>query len=379
MGKIKKGKDKMKKGKKGLVFFVLMIVAITVGIDLTGCSKSDDKKVDSTTKQKETTTTVDQVNAITSEWEKSPHGTPSPDEDQTVFTYTQDKPCEPCHNGNALAGDGTYKSTKNVINNPNDTTNNKMYNSKTAELPTTMGCATCHSGLGAQIMDSGVIPAAQNTITSLLAEWDVGNQNALCFTCHNGRRDVEADYAKWTGATASSGAHFYEYPHHGWNALVTGKGVEYPGVKYPQNDAHMKTGCVGCHMVQTADGYVSHNLKPNTDTCKKCHGSSVKNFEDFSKKSRENIEKKLETLKPLIFAKAAPVFNATKIVAWYAPLQDASGKEISEDELKKLPGDVLIAIYNYTIVEQEIGEGGKGIHNPKYANALLDESIKRLK
>ena len=141
----------------------------------------------------------------------------------------------------------------------------------------------------------------------------------------------------------------------------------------------MKAGSAGCHMGQTADGYISHTFEPNINSCKNCHGSSVKNFDEFSKKSREKLEKKLETLKPLIFAKAAPVFNATKIVAWYAPLQDESGKEISEDELKKLPGDVLIAIYNYTIVEQEIGEGGKGIHNAKYANALLDESIKRLK
>lgn len=194
----------------------------------------------------------------------------------------------------------------------------------------------------------------------------------MCFTCHNGRRNVKDIYASWAtpGATKKR-----EYPHHAPGALVTGKGgMEYPGVTYSHNTAHENLGCAGCHMPKTKDGRVSHKFSEvSIETCQRCHVGQADVLEGG--RAKEELAEKLTVMEKLLLAK---VPGAAKIGTGHPdfPFVDKDGKLL---DLKNLPLEVLVGAYNYVIVKQELDSFGKGAHNASYAKSLLDESIKKLK
>ncbi|MHB1126314.1 MAG: stalk domain-containing protein [Bacillota bacterium] len=293
--------------------------------------------------------------------------------------------CQPCHSGGGLqryGSDKPYTPGTGIKTNPlatdkaylekdpNNANYTFMFDPHAAELPSPISCTTCHAGTGADIMKSGVVPAKLNIFSAGTTEWNVGSANALCFTCHNGRRDTATIYQGWAtpGATKSS-----VYPHHGWGALVTGKGgMEYPGVKYAQSSAHQSIGCIGCHMSKK-DGYVSHEFKPNMATCNQCHIGQT----EFTMGGnlKKELEEKLATLEKLVLAK---IPGAVKIGVDHstAPAVDKDGKKIDAKNVASV--EALVGAYNYALILQELEHGAKGAHNPQYAKALLNESIKKL-
>ncbi|MDT3698524.1 MAG: stalk domain-containing protein [Thermincola sp.] len=327
-------------------------------------------------------TNLDLVSKISKEWSTAGHAkTVEP----LAYSGIRDG-CMPCHAGNGLQQYGTDKPftpSKNIVSNPIATDkaylekdpNNKnytfMFDPHAAELPRTIDCAACHSGTGAEIMKSGVIPAKLNVFSGGTADLKVGNKNALCFTCHNGRRDVDKIYKDWTDPKVSNAN---VYPHHGWGSLVSGQGgMEYPGVTYAQSTTHQSLGCIGCHMGKTKEGYVSHEFKPNIATCNKCHPGQTEFTMGGSLK--KELETKMATLEKLILAKIpgaveVGVDNAT------APAVDKDGQRIDAKNVTSV--EALVGAYNYAIIHWELEQGAKGAHNPKYARALLDESIKAL-
>ncbi|MHB1125480.1 MAG: S-layer homology domain-containing protein [Bacillota bacterium] len=324
---------------------------------------------------------LDIVSTISTEWLTAGHA-------KTVEPLAYAGPrdgCQPCHSGNGLQQYGTddpYTPGTAIKTNPlasdkayleKDPNNAKytfMFDPHAAELPGPIGCATCHASTGADIMKSGVVPAKLNVYSAGTTEWNVGSANALCFTCHNGRRDTAGIYKAWTtpGATKAN-----TYPHHGWGALVTGKGgMEYPGVKYAQSTAHQSVGCIGCHM-PNKEGYVSHEFKPNIATCNQCHVGQT----EFTMGGnlKKELEEKLVILEKLVLAK---IPGAVKIGVdnSTAPALDKDGKRIAASTVASV--EALVGAYNYALILQELEHGGKGVHNPQYAKALLNESIKKL-
>ncbi|MDA8234350.1 MAG: copper amine oxidase N-terminal domain-containing protein [Clostridia bacterium] len=327
-------------------------------------------------------TNLELTSVISQEWATAGHAnTKNP----LAYAGPRDN-CTPCHSGNGLERYGTDKPyTPGTAIKTNPIATDKAYTDKDpknakytfmfdpyeADMPSPIGCATCHSGPGANILKTGVVPAKLNIFSGGTAEWKVGNGDALCYTCHNGRRDVAKILKDWTtpGATKAN-----TYPHHGWGALVTGKGgMEYSGVKYAQTTAHQSLGCIGCHMSKTKDGYVSHDFKPKIETCTKCHAGMTE-FTNGGKLKKE-LEEKLVTLEKLVLAK---IPGAVKIGLdnSTAPAVDKDGKRIPAANISS--AEALVGAYNYALVIQELENGGKGVHNPSYAKALLDESIKKL-
>lgn len=341
------------------------------------------KKVDYNAKTNTVTitgkTNLELISTISKEWASAGHASMK---EPLAYAGPRDG-CVPCHSGNGIQRLGStdpYKPGKAILTNPLATNKtwdpdgkNKnytfMFDPHAAELPSAIDCAACHTGAGAAIMKSGVVPGAANVFAPG-TDWKVGKPDALCFTCHNGRRNVKDIYQKWStpGATKEN-----VYPHHAWGALVTGQGgMEYPGVTYPQSTAHQSIGCIGCHMSKTKDGYVSHTFKPDIAVCQKCHAGKT----EFTMGGnlKKELEAKAATLEKLVLAK---IPGAVKIGTGYpdSPAVDKDGKRIDS---KDVPVEALVGAYNWALITQELTIGGKGVHNPKYAKALLDESIKKL-
>lgn len=325
---------------------------------------------------------LDLVAAISKEWAAAGHANTK---EPLAYAGPRDG-CVPCHSGNGLERYGTatpYKPGTGIKTNPiatDKTYTDKdpknanytfMFDPHAADMPSPIGCATCHDGTGANILKSGVVPAKLNIFSGGTADWKVGNGDALCYVCHNGRRDVAKIYKDWTTAGVTKAN---SYPHHGWGALVTGKGgMQYPDVTYAQSTMHQSIGCIGCHMGKTKDGYVSHEFKPNIAACTKCH-PGITEFTNGGSLKKE-LEEKLATLEKLVLAK---IPGAVKIGIDHStsPAVDKDGKQINAKDVTSV--EALVGAYNYALVKQELEHGGKGVHNPKYAKALLDESIKKL-
>jgi len=306
---------------------------------------------------------LDVVEAISAEWATAGHaygGEP--------LSYAGIRgSCAPCHSGNQLQ----RALTDNPYNPAFESIEGGKYafDPHEAELPTPIDCATCHTGIGAQMLETGVVPGKFNVFEPG-EDWNVGNANALCFTCHNGRRNVKAIYESWTTAGATKQR---SYPHHAVGALVTGKGgMEYPDATYRRTVAHENLGCVGCHMPNT-NGYVSHKFSEvDIATCQRCHVGMT----DFHMGGglQKELEAKLAELEQLLLAKvpgAARIGTGNRDF----PFVDKDNQLI---DISNLPAEVLVGAYNYVIVKQELDSFGKGVHNPSYAKSLLDESIKRL-
>ena len=305
----------------------------------------------------------DTVGKISAEWLETGH---AETDDPLSYAGIRGSQCAPCHSGNSIERIGTENpyEAKNIAR---DDDGNFVVTAHEGELPSPIGCSSCHASTGGEILESGVVPAELNVFGE--EDLNVGNSSAVCFTCHNGRRDVDHLYELYTSGSEENET---EYPHHGWSSLATGQGgIEYPDVDYPLSEKHKELGCVGCHMAENEDGYASHTFKPDVTTCQKCH-SDANDFEIGNLKAE--LEEKLATLEKLVLAE---IPGAVEIGTAHGttPAVDANGEAVYSADI---PAEALIGAYNYAIIKQELEEGAGGAHNPKYAKALLDESIKKL-
>lgn len=310
------------------------------------------------------------VSAISAEWLTAGHANVSEPLSYAGIRGT----CSVCHSGNALeryGSDDPY-TAKGIEG--GEVRGTFVVDGHEAELPSPMGCATCHAGPGAEIAQSGVIPA---DLASAFGgeEFNVGSSNALCLTCHNARRDVDGLYEAYVNGEAGSGdENNTEYPHHGWSSLASGQGgIEYPDVDYAQSEMHLDTGCTGCHMGETEDGYSSHTFAPSVETCQSCHPDAT-DIESLSAGLAAELEEELAKLEELVLANI-PGAVEIGMAHGTTPAINADGEAISPENI---PAEALIGAYNWAVIAQELELGGKGVHNPKYAKALISESIAKL-
>lgn len=233
--------------------------------------------------------------------------------------------------------------------------------------PTPVGCRTCHN-LHKDYAPSDYQLTTTAPVTFLANEsesYDFGNSN-LCANCHQPR--VWAPEVGGPDVEISSSRYG---PHHGpQSALLAGTGgYEVAGSLPYDNTAHttmISDGCITCHMAAaygTQAGahtwkmaYDYHgNIEDNMAGCANCHGSA----EDFNINGAiDTFDNLAAQLEQLLIDKGVLTESGSAV----------SGQTVSAD----LAG----ALWNYRFLVLE--DGSHGVHNPKYARAMLQNAIEAI-
>jgi hypothetical protein len=251
----------------------------------------------------------------------------------------------------------------------------------TGELPdmkyesvSAIGCFTCHNP-----HQNGDLRLRTDAPFTLLngAVFDHGEGN-LCVNCHHSRTDVRT--------IADNQAISNRFgPHHGpqGEMLIGTGGFEFPGEGYNfPNSPHrliVEDACVGCHMAnpEIHDGYAvgghSWNMEDEetgtnmaAELCAdaSCHDNDA---EDYDFKADEDydmdgvIEGYQTEMAGLIDSLGKLLYAQGVVNSSYTPKTDTLAD-----------ANLAGAVYNLVFVEEDRSEG---VHNFKYAKALIDASI----
>jgi hypothetical protein len=152
-------------------------------------------------------------------------------------------------------------------------------------------------------------------------------------------------------------------PHYSTQAnIVAGMGLaEIQGtVAYPQPGSNYhhtaQSSCNGCHMGDYANRTGGHTWNPNLNSCKECHETADFNYggrqTDVATKLKE-INKKLIEFGVL----------QGDDVAGYTPVVGTH------------PIILVRAYFNYKAIKED---RSLGVHNPRYVNALLQNTLEAL-
>jgi hypothetical protein len=284
------------------------------------------------------------------EWSQSYHATGE------VFRSTS--PCLQCHSTVGFIGwhDADYNPTNNL---PIGTYNEGIT------------CAACHDphspGMGTNQIRSFTSVVLSNGVVNTL-----GGDGLLCMQCHHDRNNAELN----VNSNAST-----RTPHHGTQGdmLIGANAIEY-GMVMPKS-RHINVvpgGCVGCHMQPTPAtptnatyhiGEHTFNLQWTdpvsgtniylTTTCVQCHGA-ITNFnfggEDYDRNGvLEGVQSEIQGLMDQIAILLPPYGSTNKP-------SPQSTWTLSQRR----------AAWNYLFVWEDRSHG---VHNPKYAAAILQASL----
>jgi hypothetical protein len=233
-----------------------------------------------------------------------------------------------------------------------------------------VGCPTCHD---AHLGDVGGGNEAQLRTDdavelSYTFPWDPGDPEAprmegygpgqTCAQCHKGRRDND----NVQGQIANGYGHFG--PHHSNQAdMYIGAGsYEIPGMVYDGDHGHqiLVDACVTCHMAfsEEAGGHTVHNFMPDQANCVACH-PDIGDYTGFDYRGMQTqIHGKLDSVAVLM-----------GYVDW-----DTLELTLNADNLVWTPEE-REALYGAVFV---YNSHSFGVHNPDYANSLLDNAITHL-
>ncbi|MFY0653162.1 MAG: collagen-like protein [Cyclobacteriaceae bacterium] len=228
---------------------------------------------------------------------------------------------------------------------------------------------------------------------------DFGTSN-LCANCHQTRRPspvnqggtmIDLDKDKDTGTdgkefTIPEGSFYISSTHYGphygsQSNLLYGVGfAEMAGTEsYPEagSGGHMAEDakCTGCHMSDYGNGQGGHTFNPALDACTECHpGASSFDING----SQTAIETQLNELRDLLVT--AGVIEQESELTYEINQETGLIEAITE------PGGYHPVVGVYTKEEAEaffnwdgmVEDRSLGVHNPKYAKALLTNSIEAL-
>lgn len=258
--------------------------------------------------------------------------------------------------------------------------------------PSAWKCGTCHgvhetfeSTDYALRLTDPVVAVANPSITM-----DLGGSNNLCANCHQTRRARPVDEDQYSrgklievggnGLYRVTSSHYG--PHHGpQSALVLGIGfAEIPGsVTYPEvgSSFHLEqASCLGCHMAVFSNGQGGHSWTPNQDACNTCHGVDEDNFNYGGTQS--NTHAQLDELRDKLVELGIVEYHEEGEWIW----DPETGEHIEVDiegEYHVVPGLYPLiqveAFFNWIGLDED---RSLGVHNPKYANALLTNTLEAL-
>ena len=234
-------------------------------------------------------------------------------------------------------------------------------------------CAACHDphAPGAGVHQLRVIESVTLNNGTVIEQ---GGDGLVCMACHHDRRNAE-EYV----LTRARG------PHHGTQTdmLFGENAIEY-GKDMPssRHGVVVEDSCSQCHMQDVghdAPAYAEHKVGGHsfmlsyddgtnapvhiTETCASCHGE-IEDFnfggEDYDRDGMvEGVQKEISDMMHQL-ALLLPPYGVDEVETDFI-----SNTDPAELGLRK-------GAYNYLFVEED---GSLGVHNPKYAAALLRASI----
>jgi hypothetical protein len=284
--------------------------------------------------------------AKTMQWEASGHAMGG--------TFAQNAPnCASCHTSQGFlermaAGTTT---TAEAINNPNP-----------------VNCYTCHeihetyTPADWALTHADVVDYWHTAGSSASPDFGSGN---LCANCHQAR--VSTPWPEPGTTEEYSVTNFRYGPHYSPVANMIGGfgGYEIAGTLDYTNSPHsfVENGCVTCHMAP-AIGNVSggHQMAWNVNGCVECHSSGIQAELDILQAEFAGY---MATLNQLL--------SDMGIITEDGYLMGNDGiNRASATNPANLTADELGAFYNYKFV---YGDNSGGVHNYKYARALLLNTI----
>jgi hypothetical protein len=259
--------------------------------------------------------------------------------------------CAPCH---------TSQGFKEVVNTANTSV------AAAIEDPSNINCYTCHKIHDTySTSDWDLRKTEQQTFWLTGTTYDFGKANT-CAQCHQPRISYQVpDINNPTGTYTVGSTRFG--PHHGpQSSLIAGVAIYAVGTGL-NNSTHstITDACVTCHMA-SAVGFNSggHTFKVldeeeglNVAGCQECHPDAE--AEDLVAEFQPEIQALLDELG--VKLEAAGIYNPA----------GTSGTAVKGDYTNAVAG----AYWNFiTVVEDR----SLGVHNPKFVQKLLENTIESL-
>ena len=242
------------------------------------------------------------------------------------------------------------------------------------ENPLPQNCYTCHM-IHQTYTDADWALTTSDPVTFWVKGdmADLGNSN-LCLNCHQAR--IPSPEVPEPGVTGMASVTSSRYgPHHGAQGMMfTGSaGYEVPGDESYANGAHtnlVQNACITCHMAEVSGGrdagghtfrVASEEGDLNTNGCIQCHTDAGE---------LETLVEETQTEVADLLLQLGTRLNELGILRDDLELANASSSAPLE-----LTNVQLGALWNYQYVRED---KSLGVHNGKYAKALLKNSLAAL-
>jgi hypothetical protein len=271
------------------------------------------------------------ITGKTTQWAESRHGM------GTSYARGTSASCAGCHSGNAFAERLAMGLDPDELaaGDPD---------------PTRQDCRACHMIHDTYTMADFALrteePVALFAIEGVTFDGGEGN---LCVNCHQPRRDAPvAAGGVITGISEHWG------PHHGpQSAMLLGVGGA--GVTGTPHGHYrgVENTCVECHMGEGRD----HHFEPELATCRECHTTATSL--DY-----HMVQTEIDSLGNML----GDLLLAAGLIS------ENSGD--GHPTVTQAPEGQGIALYNWLYVIHE--DKSRGVHNPDYARALLEEGLTRM-
>lgn len=313
------------------------------------------------------------------EWNKSGHANYALTEDDAgteVVGPAGEPNCVKCHNGQYFVSvqiKGEAPPTENLA--------------VEDLIPYAMNinCATCHDTHNA----TNEKQLRVGNTETVIIPWDDtpvnGGWGNICLKCHNGRR-TRADY---DGQVTNPGSSMRGPHGNAQGALFFGlMGADFAGapVDYDTDHPHRTwnaNSCVTCHMYRR--DYISssepalfgHDWEPRIERCVTCHTNytveqSVEFWAWVEEFQTTEIQSRLDAFVAAWPAEWKDVTDPANPELRHKESAPGAGDGPSADE----PGDIYRELlWNYKLINSD---ATKGVHNPTYAESILDKSTARL-
>ena len=278
--------------------------------------------------------------------------------------------CFPCHSGSAFVKwvTGGKKATEPTWNAATD-----------ASYP--MTCSVCHDPM------SAANPSQIRTVTvdtlrnGYHIPSSVGGLGQLCMNCHRSRNNV-ATKVTATPPYYGFSSHYGPHGNPQSDMLLGQNAYQYGDTSLTGLTTHtgVPDACVTCHM-PTTNGMPDHQLAmqdttgtgvlhDRVDACQTCHGPQIQKFDDIKASYDYDRNGKIEGVQTEIAGLIAQL--KAKL-----PIDSTTGQPITDSNhgdslaVYNRP-DLVRNLYTYAFVTSD---GSGGMHNAKYAVALLQKAL----
>jgi hypothetical protein len=216
--------------------------------------------------------------------------------------------------------------------------------------------------------------SATNGAVTGMSVGNLGPGNT-CVWCHKSRKDV-THYILPAGNVLST----YWGPHEGPQADVFSAvgGYEYAGQTYGTSTHQLKLSCVDCHMAPVAanQNVGDHSFAPSLSVCLNCHAGAtsfdINGGQTLDQTEMFEFEADLNAAGDL--TRSVGPLTAAELIDGQFLLDSprAGAGAVGDGGTPGIGAPEAGALYNYLLIARG---GGNGVHNPKYTQQLIYDSI----